>query len=149
MRILLFFICCCFFFEKSEGAVVPITLDYAQTAEEVERGLMHTPSLAPDHGMLFSFPSPRKLSFWMYNTLIDLSIAFLDEHQIIREIYELKSYPDIKNPSFFAKHSVSSTVAAKYALEMNKLWFANHNVNPGDRVVWDPISHQGYIDTNH
>jgi uncharacterized protein len=149
MRTLCIFIFCFLCFYRSEAAIIPITLDYAQTDEEVTRGLMYTSSLAPDHGLLFSFPSPMKLSFWMYNTWIDLSIAFLDEHQVIREIYELKSYPEITDPSFFAKHSVSSTSAAQYALEMNKQWFENHQVKPGDRVFWDPISREGYIDTNH
>lgn len=147
MRRVLIFIFFCLVLGKSEGDTVPITLDFAQTEEDLAKGLMQVPYLEPNHGMLFCYPSPRKLSFWMYNTLIDLSIAFIDKNSIIREIHEMKSYPEIQSPSFFRTQGVTSSTDAQYALEMNKNWFANHNIKPGDRVFWNTTSGQGYIDT--
>lgn len=148
MKLLFAFIFCLIVIENIDGKVIPITLEHARTDKEVQMGLMGRTTLPQNHGMLFYYPMPRKLSFWMYNTLIDLSVAFLDEHQVIREIYELKSYPHIQDKTFFLQNSVSSTFEAKYALEMNKNWFDSHNVKPGSQVIWDPTSQKGYIFQN-
>ena len=85
--------------------------------------------------MTFNYEAPQRLSIWMYNTWIDLSVAFLDDNKVIREIYELKAYPDQHDPNFFRVREASSSFMASYALEMNAGWFKAHGVKLGDRVV--------------
>lgn len=148
MQILVTLLLCIVCLPYAYGKEIPITLEFASSPEEIGRGLMHRKSLEPDHGMLFSFSKPQKLSFWMYNTWIDLSIAFLDQNRVIREIYEMKSYPEIQDAKYFAERSITSTIQANYALEMNKNWFNVHHVKPGDQVSWDVDSGKGYIFTN-
>ena len=132
---------------QAHAEVIPITLEHAVTEQELARGLMGRPTLSPDHGMTFNYKKPHRLSFWMYNTLIDLSIAFLDENKVILEIHELKAYPLITDQRFFQANAVTSNVNAKYALEMNKGWFEKHGITPGDRAVWELSSPNGYIKT--
>jgi uncharacterized protein len=135
--------------EKIDGRIIPITIEHARTREETEQGLMGRKFLNQNYGMLFHFPYPRKATFWMYNTPLDLSLAFLNDRQIIVEVFELKSYPDIKDKGFFYNHSVSSSSNVQYALEMNKNWFEINTVKPGDYVYWNKSSNKGYIYTNH
>jgi uncharacterized protein len=127
--------------------MIPIYLDHAVTQEEVAKGLMDRTELPPDHGMTFNYPVPQGLCFWMYKTLIDLSIAFLDENKVILEIHEMKAYPDVQDQNFFLKHCVFSGYKAKYALEMNKNWFTDHRVKVGDQAIWNLTSPQGFIVT--
>ena len=127
------------------GEDIPITLEHAVTDQEMAMGLMRRSVLAPDHGMTFNYKTPQRLTFWMYNTLIDLSVAFLDENKTILEIYDLKAFPLITDKRFFHDNSVTSKAKAKYALEMNKGWFEKHGVKPGDRAVWDISYSEGYI----
>jgi uncharacterized membrane protein (UPF0127 family) len=88
-------------------------------------GLMYRSHLPPDRGMVFVYPSPTRICMWMKNTLIPLSVAFLDEEGRILNIADM------------APHSEESHCAAKparYALEMNQGWFAKHAVKAGDRI---------------
>lgn len=124
---------------------IPITLEHAVTHQQRSKGLMGRQYLPPDHGMTFNYPMAYPLSFWMYNTLIDLSIAFLDQDKIIREIHELKAYPTLHDPQFFHDRGVTASFNAKYALEMNKGWFQEHHVKPGDQVMWNVNSPEGMI----
>lgn len=146
-------------------ASVPITLEYAITPEQQTWGLMQRTEMAENHGMLFIYPTAESRSFWMFNTLIDLSIAFLDDNKVIKEICELKAYPEIMDPYrpvkslkdfrkyplndpillFYEKNSVCSSFATKYILEMGKDWFAKNNIKKGDRVQWDIRSPYAYI----
>ena len=86
-------------------------------------GLMDRPSLPEDVGMLFIFPEVRQQSFWMKNTLIPLSIAFLDDDGKILQIEDMK----VKDLS-----STLSKYLVRYALEVNKGWFERHGLKPGD-----------------
>jgi len=76
-------------------------------------------------GMLFDFPSSRRLSFWMHNTYLPLEIAFIDEGGKITEIKEM--IPMSTRP-------VVSSSDCKYALEVNRGWFDNNNVSAGCSV---------------
>ena len=97
----------------------------AETPEEREQGLMHIKGMPCNHGMLFKFSEEKILSFWMKNTAIPLSIAFIDENMQIVEIQNMK--PLDEKP-------IKSTKMAKYALETNKGWFDRNNISVGDRV---------------
>ncbi len=76
--------------------------------------------------MLFVFETEGSHPFWMKNTLIPLSIAFITRDSLITDILEMA-------PLDTATPYVSST-PARYALEMNSGWFQSHGIKPGDTV---------------
>jgi uncharacterized membrane protein (UPF0127 family) len=90
-----------------------------------ETGLMYRFSLKPDSGMLFVFGTPQPLAFWMKNTYVPLSIAFIDAEGRIVNIEDMA-------PQTEATHG--SRGLALYALEMKKGWFGAKGIAPGDRV---------------
>ncbi len=120
-----------------QSSAVSLQLEYALTPEMREHGLMGRYSLPPNQGMLFCYPTAQPITIWMYNTLLDLSVAFLDQNKVIKEIHELKAYPQIKEKDFFHKRAVSSSFDASYALEMDKKWFEIHAIQPGDFLIFD------------
>ena len=88
-------------------------------------GLMQRKSLDPDCGMLFVFPDEVRRSFWMKETYIPLSIAYLNEQGVILNIADMEPHNLV---------GVKSEGAATYALEMNRGWFGQNGVYPGDQV---------------
>jgi uncharacterized membrane protein (UPF0127 family) len=104
---------------------VRITVEVATSPDERATGLMHRFSLQPDHGMLFVFERPEPLAFWMKNTFIPLSIAFIDTGGRIVNIEDMA-------PQTETTHW--SRGPALYALEMRKGWFADKGIKAGDRV---------------
>ena len=88
-------------------------------------GLMHRFSLKPDHGMLFVFDAPQPLAFWMKNTFVPLSIAFIGADGRILNIEDMAPQTETTHPS---------RGLALYALEMKKGWFAERAIAAGDRV---------------
>ena len=88
-------------------------------------GLMHRRMMPENRGMLFVFPYSMPLSFWMMNTFIPLSIAYIDEAGIIVNITDMKPQTTDPHPS---------TRPARYALEMNQGWFARHGIKAGAKV---------------
>jgi uncharacterized membrane protein (UPF0127 family) len=102
-----------------------IRAEVVAEGEARARGLMHRKSLAQSAGMLFIFDDPGIHCMWMKNTLIPLSVAFIDERGTIVNIEDMEP------------HSLESHCAArpaKYALEMNRGWFAAKGVAPGSRL---------------
>jgi hypothetical protein len=108
-----------------------VTAEIAATDETRMTGLMHRFSLAPDHGMLFVHDAPRMLSFWMRNTYVPLSIAFIDAKGRIINIEDMA-------PQDERLHW--STAPALYALEMKKGWFAQKGIGPGAEVKGLPAA---------
>lgn len=102
-----------------------LTAEVATTPAQRQTGLMNRFSLKPDHGMLFVFERPEPLSFWMRNTFIALSIAFISADGTILNIEDMQ--PQTEDPHW-------SKGAALYALEMKKGWFAERGIVAGDRV---------------
>ena len=88
-------------------------------------GLMHRFSLKPDHGMLFVFDAPQPLAFWMKNTFVPLSIAFIGVDGRILNIEDMAPRTETTHPS---------QGLALYALEMKKGWFAERGIVAGERV---------------
>ena len=102
-----------------------ITAEVAATPDQRATGLMHRFSLQPDHGMVFVFERAEPQGFWMRNTFIPLSIAFIA--------------PDgrIINVDDMAPHDERTHVSrgpALYAIEMRKGWFAERGIRAGDVV---------------
>jgi uncharacterized protein len=104
-----------------------ITAELADTEETRERGLMYRWELAPNHGMMFTFSEHAVHCMWMRNTLIPLSVAFIDDDGTIANIEEMKAHTD---DSHCARHPV------QYALEMSSSWFASRGITPGSKLNW-------------
>ena len=109
------------------GAEVKVRVEIPDNASEFRRGLMYRTALPKDRGMLFIFEEEQKLSFWMKNTLIPLSIAFIDSEGRIVDIQDMKPLDD--DPPHYV-----SAKPAQYALEVNKGFFEERGVEVGDRT---------------
>lgn len=99
-----------------------LTVELASTIEQRQRGLMFRESLDDDVGMLFVFPDDALRSFWMKDTSIPLSIAFLDGEGRILNILDMAPFD---TSAYF------SAGPARYALEVNQGWFAQRAITPG------------------
>jgi uncharacterized protein len=102
-----------------------LEVEIARTADEQAAGLMHRNTLPPDRGMLFVYDRDKKLTFWMKNTSIPLSIAFVSADGIIKEIYDMKP---------FSLNRISSRHSVRYALEVNQGYFEEYGISVGDQV---------------
>ena len=103
-----------------------LNVEVATTIDERACGLSHREYLAADHGMLFVYDDERTLSFWMKDTKIPLSIAFLNSEREILEIQ--KMMPNRTGERY------TSVRPARYALEVNQGWFASKGISVGTRL---------------
>lgn len=117
---------------KSDLPVVSLKLGGHEIWVEVankeatrDAGLMFRQAMDWDNGMLFAFHDTATRAFWMKNTVIPLSIAFMDEKGTIENIAEMQPQNE---------ESIWSKGPAKYALEMNGGWFTKEGLKPGDVV---------------
>jgi len=99
--------------------------EVAKSPEEQSRGLMGRTSLGKDEGMLFLYEREVYHGFWMKNTLIPLSIAFIDKESRIMTILDME-------PLTLETHMPPGPFL--YALEMNKGWFSSNGIKAGDTV---------------
>ncbi len=106
-----------------------VAVEVASTPRERATGLMGRASLPADSGMLFVYPDESERSFWMKNTPLALSIAFMDSKGRIVHIADMR--PMDENP-------VSSLRPAMYALEMTRGWFDDHGVKVGQSIAGLP-----------
>ena len=113
--------------EASGGEKVEVRVEVADDTEEQAQGLMGRKKLGEKRGMLFVYPEERTRSFWMKDTYIPLSIAYIDSEGRIVDIQDMKPLDD-KPPSYV------SAEPARYALEVNKGFFGERGVEVGDRV---------------
>jgi len=110
------------------GPPATVTVDVVDTPEGITRGLMFRREMAADHGMLFLLPERRRQSFWMQNTYLPLSIAFIDDGMRVIDIHDMR--PLDTGPRY------RSSAPCRYALEVNQGWFARHGIAVGDRAVF-------------
>ena len=113
--------------------VVDLTIKTAKFKAEVAAdnnsrtiGLMNRFSLKPDQGMIFVFAQSEPLAFWMRNTFVPLSIAYIDSKGVIVNIIDMKPQDESTHPS---------AGPAMFALEMKQGWFKQHGVVAGDKVT--------------
>jgi len=118
------------FFERDGKVITSVKAEIARTDEERSNGLMYRKKLKDGEGMLFVYDRDEILSFWMKNTLIPLSIAFINSDGRIIEVRDM--YPgDLK--------SVVSSRSVRFALEAPQGWFARSGVETGDVARIDHI----------
>lgn len=107
-----------------------IQAELARTPEQRSIGLMHRPKMGANEGMLFVFESPAEQCFWMKNTLLPLSIAFLADNGEVVNIEDMA-------PQTVNAHC--SRRAVRFALEMNQGWFAKRGIKVGSRLQGEPL----------
>jgi uncharacterized protein len=106
------------------SGAVQVLAEAARTETERNRGLMFRKSLKAGKGMLFDFETDQRVSFWMKNTIIPLSLAFLGSDGTIYQILDLTPLSEEPRPS---ERSV------RYALEVPQGWFSQVGLKAGDR----------------
>jgi hypothetical protein len=110
----------------------PLHVELALSDPQRMQGLMFREKLGANDGMVFLFDSPEYQSMWMKNTLIPLSVAFLDREGVILNIEDME-------PQTLEPHM--SAGPALYAIETNKGWFKANGLKPGDRATGLPKPH--------
>jgi uncharacterized membrane protein (UPF0127 family) len=106
-----------------------ISIELAKSESQHQQGLMFRKALPANEGMLFVFPDEEVKSFWMRNTLIDLSIGYFDKDQVLVDVQEMVPL----SPMEARPTTYTSAKPAMYALEMNKGWFAKNKIKLGQR----------------
>ena len=98
-----------------------VAADFASRGQ----GLMYRTAMPSNAGMLFIFDEAAAHCMWMKNTLIPLSVAFIDEHGTVINIEDMAPQTE---------DSHCARRAALYALEMNRGWYAARGIKPGSRI---------------
>jgi uncharacterized membrane protein (UPF0127 family) len=112
------------------SGILNIKAELAQNPREHEIGLMYRTSMGANEGMLFVFERIGVQCFWMKNTLIPLSVAFIAEDGSVVNVDEMKAE---------TLDSHCSTRPVRFVLEMNTGWFKRHGVKAGDKISGAPF----------
>jgi uncharacterized protein len=107
---------------KLNAGMHVLDVQLAQTPEQRQIGLMWRKDMPQHEGMLFVFEQPAKQCFWMRNTLLPLSAAFVADDGTIVNIADMKPQSD---------DSHCSDKPVRFVLEMNQGWFAKRQIKPG------------------
>jgi uncharacterized membrane protein (UPF0127 family) len=101
--------------------------EMARTEEQERTGMMFRTNMAENEGMIFVLPAPERASFWMMNTILPLSAAYIDPDGQILEIHD------------FQPHDTNSVIAAsdniQFVLETPQGWFKRHNIKEGTVIA--------------
>jgi len=109
-----------------------INAEVASTPQQREIGLMFRSSMPASDGMLFVFEQPGQQCFWMKNTLIPLSVAFIGDDGSVVNVDDMK-------PQTLESHCSARPV--RFVLEMNEGWFAKRGIKAGSRLRGGPFGH--------
>ena len=109
-----------------------INAELASTPQQREIGLMFRTAMPANDGMLFAFEQPAQQCFWMRNTLIPLSVAFIGDDGSVVNIDDMK-------PQTLDSHCSAKPV--RFVLEMNEGWFAKRGIKVGSRLRGGPFGH--------
>jgi len=107
-----------------------INAELASTPQQREIGLMFRTAMPANDGMLFAFEQPAQQCFWMRNTLIPLSVAFIGDDGSVVNIDDMK-------PQTLDSHCSAKPV--RFVLEMNEGWFAKRGIKMGSRLRGGPF----------
>ena len=118
---------------KISAGMHQIDTQLAMTPIERQIGLMNRPSMPTHEGMLFVFEQPSKQCFWMKNTLLPLTAAFVADDGTIVNLVDMK-------PQVLDSHC--STKEVRYVLEMNQGWFAKRGIKAGSKLTGVPFKQQ-------
>jgi uncharacterized protein len=116
---------------KLSAGIYQVDVQVAQTAKQREIGLMFRTEMPQQEGMLFVFEQPSGLCFWMKNTVLPLTAAFIADDGTIVNLADMK-------PQTTDSHCAVRPV--RYVLEMNQGWFAKRGVKAGSRLAGAPFS---------
>jgi uncharacterized membrane protein (UPF0127 family) len=109
-----------------------LQVQVAQTPDQQAAGLMFRKTMGTNEGMLFIFDEPRQQCFWMKNTLLPLSVAFIADDGGVVNIDDMK-------PQTLDSHC--STKPVRFVLEMNVGWFDKRGIKAGSKFLGDPFKH--------
>jgi uncharacterized membrane protein (UPF0127 family) len=115
---------------KLTAGIHNIQAQVAQTAEQRATGLMFRPAMPTNDGMLFAFEDAGVQCFWMKNTLLPLSAAFIADDGTVVNIEDMK-------PQTLDSHCSKKPV--RFVLEMNQGWFAKRGIKAGDKLSGTPF----------
>ena len=104
-----------------------VTAELAMTRVQIMTGMMFRTNMLEKDGMLFAFPNAEQRAFYMKNTLVPLTVAYIDPDGVIAELHDLK--PKEETPVF------SNSDRIQFVLEMNQGWFSRHNIATGTVVA--------------
>ncbi len=116
---------------KLSVGMYQIDAQVATSSEQREIGLMFRKDMPQHEGMLFIFDSPSRLCFWMKNTPLPLTAAFVADDGAIVNLEDMKP---------LSPESHCSTKPVRYVLEMNQGWFAKKGIKPGAKLSGRPFS---------
>lgn len=119
-----------------EGADSFLYVDIADEPEEQRRGLMNVESLPADEGMAFVFDEPVSTTFWMKDTLIPLSIAFVDEGDRVIAVRDMQPCEADPCPTYGVDEPYV------LAIEANLGWFEEHGIDAGDTAELRVMAYQ-------
>ena len=115
---------------KLSAGMHQIDAQVAQTIEQRTTGLMHRKEMPQHEGMLFVFERPTIQCFWMKDTLLPLSVAFVADDGTVVNLADMKP---------LALDSHCSEKPVRFVLEMNQGWFARKGIKPGTKLAGDPF----------
>jgi uncharacterized protein len=115
---------------KVKAGMFVVTAEVAKEPGERSMGLMFRQTMEPDHGMLFVFDRSDVHCFWMRNTLLPLTIAWLSDDGTIVSMADMKPKTEDNN---------CPTAPAKFALEMNQGWFKKKGLKVGSKLKSPPL----------
>ena len=115
---------------KLSAGMYLIDAQVAATPEQREIGLMHRASMPQGEGMLFVFERPGEQCFWMKNTLLALTAAFVADDGTIVNLEDMK-------PQTLTSHCSKKPV--RYVLEMNQGWFEKKGIKAGAKLGGEPF----------
>jgi len=113
-----------------------ISLQLARSEQERETGLMYVDNLPTDAGMLFVYTAPSHEGYWMYHTLIPLSIAWIDRDGTIVDIQDMPRLNDPNDVQEAASTVYNPAAPYWYALEVNEGWFVQNGVGVGQQMLF-------------
>ena len=104
-----------------------LDVELALSIKEISTGLMYRKEMDENRGMLFVYPYVSDVAFYMKNTYIPLSVAYIDPEGVIQEIYDMEPLNEESVPS--------KSDNIRYILEVNQGWFAKHGIEPGTLIT--------------